>query len=273
MRLSLRAAGLATLLTAAAILLPLVASAEPLRLGGTGGASAMLQQVGALFATRSARALQVYPGLGSGGGIMAAGDGVIDVAVSGRPLSEKERASGFTAPLTMRTPYVLATSCAAPPALAHLEVVRLFSDPRAAWPDGTPVRIILRPRTESDNAVLFALFPGTEAAVERARQRDDVPMAPTDQDNQYLAVHTPGSLTGTTYTQMLLEHRDLRMIAIDGVPPSIAGLTDGTYRYEKKLWFVVPARPTPAAEQFIAFLRAPEGQLALLEAGLVPPAK
>lgn len=266
----IRSAVLGVLLAAGSTTLAHVGSAETLSLGGTGGAVPMMRQVGAVFAARTATDLKIFDSLGSGGGITAAGDGVLDLAISGRPLSPKEVAAGFSTPLIVRTAYVLVTSYPAPPSVSRLEVPRLFADVKAAWPDGTPVRIILRPTTESDNAVLFALFPGTEDAVSRARQRNDVPMAPTDQDNQEIAAHTPGSLIGTTFTQTLLEARDLRMLPIDGVTPSSENLVSGSYPYEKRLWIIQPPRKTEIGQKFIAFLNSPEGRQALKMTGIVP---
>jgi phosphate transport system substrate-binding protein len=269
----IRLAVLSVLLAAGSITQAHVGSAETLSLGGTGGAVPMMRQVGAVFASRNATDLKIFDSLGSGGGITAAGDGVLDVTISGRPLNQKEVAAGFSAPLILRTPYVLATSYQAPPSVSRTEVSRLFADVKASWPDGTQVRIILRPATESDNAVLFALFPGTEQAVIRARQRSDVPTASTDQDNQELATQTPGSLIATTFTQTLLEARGLGMLPIDGVVPSAANLISGSYPYEKRLWLVQPPRKTEIGQKFIDFLRSPEGQQALTKAGILPLAE
>jgi phosphate transport system substrate-binding protein len=266
----IRFAVLSILLAVGSVTLARVGSAETLNLGGSGGAVPMMRQVGATFATRTATDLKIFDSLGSGGGITAAGDGVLDVTISGRPLTQKEVAAGFSAPLILRTPYVLATSYQAPPSISRSEVSRLFADAKASWPDGTPVRIILRPTTESDNAVLFALFPGTEEAVTRARQRSDVPIAPTDQDNQEMATHTPGSLIGTTFTQTLLEARGLGMLPVDGVMPSGENLASGSYPYEKRLWLVQPPRKTEIGQKFIVFLSSPEGQQALKKAGILP---
>jgi phosphate transport system substrate-binding protein len=270
MLVRLRAACWAAMLAAVTTILPFTARAETLSLGGTGGAIPMLRQVGAIFAAQYAIDLRILDSLGSGGGIAAAGDGVLDVAVSGRPPTAGEVVAGFSVPLIVRTPYALATSYPTPPSVGRIEVGRLFADIRAKWPDGTPVRIVLRPTSESDNAVLFNLFPGTEAAVVSARRRVDVSVAPTDQDNQEFAARIPGSLIGTTYTQLLLEHRGLNSLRIDGIPASPETLANGSYPYEKRLWFVLPAHKTAIAAKFIEYLRSPEGELVLHKAGILP---
>ncbi len=110
------------------------------------------------------------------------------------------------------------------------------------------------------------LFPGLAPAMAKARQRPDIPVAATDQDNADMAEQTPGSLAGSTLTQLELEKRNLRLVAIDGVQPTFENFERGTYRYAKPLHFVVSARPAPLVERFIAFLRAPAGHRALREA-------
>jgi phosphate transport system substrate-binding protein len=230
----------------------------------------MLREAGRVFAAKEGVELKIIDSLGSGGGIAAARDGVLDVAASGRELTKEEKAAGLSVGLVLRTPYVIATSYRAPPSASRTEIGRLFADKAAKWPDGTPVRLVLRPVSESDNTVLFNLFPGTEAAVTAARLRAEVPVAPTDQDNQALATGIPGSLIGTTYTQLLLEHRALHALPIDGIEPTPANLANGSYPYEKRILFVTHAHKSAIGEKFIDFLRSPEGQVVLDRCGMLP---
>ena len=104
-------------------------------------------------------------------------------------------------------------------------------------------------------------------ALEQARLRPDIPIAATDQDNADLAERTPGSLTGSTFTQIAMERRDLRFIAIDGVAPTLEAFESAAYPFAKVLCFVLPARRSALGEQFIGFLRTPAGQAALRASG------
>ena len=176
---------------------------------------------------------------------------------------------GLRVGLVMRTPFVLATSHPNPNGLTRAAVVEAFSTHTPAWGDGSPIRIILRPRSESDTALLGKLFPGLASAIEDARKRPDVPVAATDQDNVEMAERTPGSLVGSTLTQMRMEKRNLRTIAIDGVAPSLEAFERGDYPYGKELYFVLPSAPSPLAERFLEFLRSPEGQRLLRDAAMI----
>lgn len=240
-------------------------------MGGTGGATEPLRLLGARFtALNGGEPVDVVPGLGSGGAIGAAMEGVIQVAVSGRDLTPAEEARGLRVASTLCTPYVLATSYAGPVSLDRARVADLYERSAPQWPDGQAVKIVLRPRNESDNAVLFRLFPGTEDAVQKARGRASVPVAASDQDNADMGEQIPASLIATTYAQMLTEHRSLRLVPIDGVAPGLAAYESGRYPFGKRLRLVTARTAGSDVARFLDFLRTPEGLATLREAGLIP---
>ena len=98
-----------------------------LKMGGTGSATELLKHLGRGFASESETQIEVIPSLGSSGGIRALGDGVLDLAVSGRPLKPDEKSKGLKVGLVIRTPFVLATSHPNPNGLTRAAVVEAFS--------------------------------------------------------------------------------------------------------------------------------------------------
>ena len=246
------------------------ASAEALRLGGTGGATGMLQYIAPLASREFGTAVEVVPSLGSSGAIRAVADGVIDIAVSGRKLKATEVAKGLKVRLMTRTPYVLVSSRFADDGLKSSEIAKIYSDHDAKWSDGARVRIILRPKSDSDTAHLGQLFPAMSAAIANARSRPDVPIAATDQDNAAMAERMPGSLTGATLTQIMTEKRRLRRIPIDGIEPTFENFEKGAYPFGKSFYVVTTAKPKDAVEKFVAFLRSPSGYQALRHTGNLP---
>lgn len=243
------------------------AFAETMRVGGVGAAMGMLPHLFAAFDRSEAVKLVVIPSLGTSGGLRALSEGVLDMAMSGRALTPAELAQGLTPSVEVRTPYLLVTSHPSPNGMASANFAAIYQSAKPTWDDGSPIRVILRPKSDSDTAVLGGLFPGMAEAIEAARKRPDLSIAATDQDNADLAERVPGSLTGSTLTQIKSEQRKLRAVAIDGVKPSLENLQSGTYPFAKTLAFVLSAKKSPAAERFIAFLRSPAGQAALLETG------
>ena len=173
----------------------------------------------------------------------------------------------MTVAVAVRTPFVLVTSLAKPNGLKKSEISEIFTSPRSAWHDNTQIRIILRPKSDSDTQAWIENFPGMEAALEAARKRHDVPVAATDQDSANMAETIAGSLAGSTLTQITTEQRNLRLVSVDGVAPTLSALESGTYPYRKMLYFVIPAKSKPDVDRFLAFVRSPDGQALLKEKG------
>lgn len=253
--------------TAALIQLCNAGSADTLRIGGTGAVSAMLPILFAAMPPHENISVEVVPSLGTSGGLQALAEGVLDIAVAARPLKPEEKARGLTQAAALRTPFVLVTSYLGPDGFKSTEIADIYKSTNATWPNGSLIRVILRPRSESDTALMGTMFPGMAAAIETARRRPDIPIAATDQDNLTLAERVAGSLAGSSLTQMLTEERSLRLIPIDGVTPSVTALESGAYPFGKLLYFVVPATKKKGTERFIAFINSSRGQQVLRATG------
>lgn len=246
------------------------AAAEKLRLGGTGTATGMLKHVGAVFAAANPVQFEVIPGLGSSGAIQALADGKLDIAVSARPLKANEIAAGLKQVALLRTAFVLATSQRNPNGFKTANLVGVFSSSMPTWADGTPIRVILRPRSETDTALLGQMAPGMDKAIEAMRLRPEIPVAATDQDNADMAERTPGSLTGTTMTQLKAENRRLQIVRVDEVEPTTVNVETGAYPFWKKLHFILRPNGSAVAQQFMEFLRSLPGEKALREVDVLP---
>lgn len=244
--------------------------AQALRMGGTGSALGLLQQVGAEFTNAAETNIEVVRALGSTGAIRALADGKLDIAVSARPLKADEAAAGLKQVAVLKTAFVFATSHRNPNGLKSGELARIYAGGNGVWSDGTPIRPILRPRSEADNALLGAMFSGMDAAIEATRRRPDVPTAATDQDNVDMGERVTGSLIATTAAQFATEHPNLRVVPLDDVAPSFANFESGAYPFAKKFYFLVRANGRPEARRFVDFLRSPQGVKALRAAETLP---
>jgi phosphate transport system substrate-binding protein len=184
-------------------------------------------------------------------------------------LRDKELAQGFKVGAIFRTPIGLVTSRREPENFKSGEIAALLASDRPLWPDGTPMIIILRPADETDYTVLSEHFRGFAGTLTHLRTRRDISIAATDQDNADMAEKLKGSLTSATLTQMLGEKRNLKFVNIDGVPASLENYLNGSYRYGKPLYLVVPRDISPEAKAFISFLATPTGEALLKKGGLV----
>lgn len=233
----------------------------------------MAAQVAAEFVVSTGINIEVIPGLGSKGAVSAAGDGVIDLAISTRLLTPEEAALGLTAIPFARTALVFITSHAKPNSLKSSDLAGIFGSTNPKWADGSPIQIILRTRFDGDAAILEQLFAGMHDAMEAARLRPEIPVAPTDQDNAALAEKLPGSFVQAGFSQIVTEKRNLRFVPINGVEPTLENFETHKYPYEKIFYLVYSASRKAAAERLLDFLRSAKGQDILRQTGNLPVAE
>ena len=246
------------------------ATAASLRVGGTGGAIDMMRHVGAAFTASSGIKVDVAMSLGSNGALRALADGVLDIAVTARVLAPDEASASTVVVPIARTALVFATSHRNSGGLKSTELAKIFASDKPAWADGSPIRVILRTRLDADTLLISDAFPGMREAFAVARQRSDLPVAGTDQDNTRMAEAVPGSLIFAGLSQLEMEKRNLRYVAIDGVMPSLKNLETGAYRYEKIFYLVFPAQRSTTAQAFLDFVRTEAGRKSLRESSNLP---
>lgn len=263
------------LLACAAMLAPVTPRAETLRIGGTGaGLAAMASLQSSLTTTTPEILIQLMPSLGTAGGLAALTEQALDIAITLRPLTTAEKAKGLTEATCMGTALIFATSRAQPSGITPMGITtaqlpRLYADPSPTWPDGTPLKLILRSRAGSENGYLAAAVSGMAAALVGAYQRPGIPIGATDQENADLAQRTIGSLTVMTLVQLRAERLNLRPLTLNGVAPTEETLADKTYPLSVPFCIIVPAAASPPAMQFIAHVRSAASQASLRSLGLL----
>ncbi len=264
---------LAAALALGVAIAPATGNAETLKIGGTGAALGTMRIVAEAYMRRHpGTTVEVFDSLGSGGGIKAVLAGALQIGLSSRPLKQSERDAGAVATTYAKTPFILVTpgSSGEPINLTSEEITRFFTGKPTTWPDGTPVRIVLRNEGDSTTTMLVENFAGMSEALASARATQGISMAFTDQEEMDLAEDTPGSMATGTLTALLSERRRLTPIAVDGVAPTVENLASGTYRFSKVLSVVVSAAPAPSVQSFMRYLLSAEGATILTEYGNLP---
>lgn len=245
-----------------ALLLGNRACAETIKVGGTGAALGTMKRLGDAFERlHPEHRIVEVPSLGSSGGIKALTVGAIGLAVTGRELTAQEKQSGLQSVRYGSTPFAVAVHAAAPEvALSKARLADIYAGRQLTWPNGQPIRLILRPRTESDTALLRAISPAMDLAVDDALVRRGMVVAITDTDSADQLEKYPHSLGSTTLALVRSEQRQIRLLAIDGVAPTVDALVNGSYPYAKHLHVVVAPNAAPATRQFLQFILSYQGR-------------
>ncbi len=251
-------------------------SAESIRISGTGGAIGGMKRLGKAYERKHPGAVvDVLPSTGSTGGIKAARDGKLDICVSSRPLRDKEKAPGFVEEPYAKTAFVFTTpDTGVVWGLRLPEIEDIYAGRRTSWPDGTPIRLVLRPESDAFTVFLRGISPRFSDALESAYRRPGLYVGITDQDaaDQIEKIH--GAFGVTSYSLIVSEKRKLRTLAVDGILPPTSDR--GGDRYPYYLTFNLVYRSAGYAgpvKDFIEFLFSKEGADLLRRNGHIPVAR
>lgn len=246
------------------------ARGDEIRIGGTGGAIGTMQMLADAYNKSQAGVkVVIVPNLGSSGGIKAVIAGAIQIGVSGRPLKDAELSQGAKEIEYGRTPFVFATSLknAGATAVTTQQLVAIYSGTMDRWSDGTKIRLVLRPESDSDTESMGKISPEIREAALLASKRAGMLIAVTDHDAADYLEKVSGSVGTTTLAMILSEKRSLKALKLNGAEPSVKSIARGSYPYYKQMVLVTGPKTPPSAMRFIAFVQSPAGRQILTRAG------
>jgi phosphate transport system substrate-binding protein len=245
------------------------AHADSIKIGGTGTALGSIKLLAQEFKrSRPEAQLIVTPSLGSTGAIRAVIAGAIDIGISARPVSVEEMRQGASTRAYAMTPFVIATGVKTRiTGLNSAELIAIYSGAQTHWPDGSPLRLVVRPDADADTILMRTFSPDMSQAISVALKRKGLRMADTDQDNIDALEKLPGSLGTSTLTQIVTEGRAVKALTLNGVTPTLQNLSKGQYPYFKTLHLVTGSNPAPLARDFVAYVQSAAGQFVLARSG------
>lgn len=249
-------------------------AADVVRIGGAGSGLGPLKILAAAFEkSHPGTTIKILPSLGSAGGIKALLHGAIDLAISGRALKTEEQKDGAAAVECARTPFVfVAHQNVTKTDVTTRELEMIYNGQTTTWPDGSRIRLILRPAGDTDTGIVKAISKGMEQAVNTANARQHMIVAVTDQEAADAVAKIPGALGGSTLAQVATEVRPLRVLTLNGIAPTLATLDNGRYPLSKQLYLVTAPNTPAVALQFVQFVRSAQGRTLLAKTGSLPSA-
>lgn len=257
------------------MLLPAAAGAqEKLTIGGAGTALGTMRQLGDAYAAAlRTTTISVLPSLGALGGVHALRSGAVDIAVVTRALSPAEVGSDTTAVEIGRVPFVFAVNVSNPVTdIRSAQLLDIYRLKQTTWPDGSRIRLVLRPPAVSDTIFLKDLSPAWKQAVEALGTRPGMVEVSTAQEAAGHVERSVHALTTSTLNLILTEKRAMKALRVDGIEPNAQTVMDGTYPYFKPVILVVRRMPSSSAAAFVAYARSKAGRAILMQSGhVVPP--
>ena len=247
-----------------------VTAAATIRIGGTGAALGTIRLIADAFEKEHGITVAIPPSMGSSGGIKAAMEGVLDVALSSRPLKEEERKLGLSEFLYATSAFVPIAHSAVPVKdISRADIARILTGSLTNWPNGERIRFVLRPVADIDTDLLRSLSPDIAKALDAARSREGMLIALTDQTNADMIEKTPGAIGFSAFTLVKAEKRSIKVLFLDGVPLE-AAQRPGAAGPMKSLYAVTRADAPAGSRAFVQFLRSPQGRKILERSGNIP---
>jgi phosphate transport system substrate-binding protein len=248
------------------------AAQTTLKVGGSGSGNGIMRLLGAEYAKKKPGVtVIVTPALGTGGGIKAVGEGVLDIGIVGRTPRQNESQVRFATTEFGQSPFVVITHASAPVStLSFADIANFYGNENAVWSDGKRVRPVLRTPDDVETRTLKSFSPDIEKAVEAARARPGMLVAGTDVEAADAIQKFAGSVGTATLGLVLSEKRSLKVLPVNGKTPSVAALLDSTYPYSRPFFLVMREPVNPAVQEFVAFIQSPAGAAILREHGFLP---
>ncbi len=235
---------------------------EIIRINGSGTCLEMIKPVmESYIKDYHGTSFRIEKPLGSSGSIKALLAGAVDIAIVSRQLKSEEAAMGANLKVYGITPLAIVTEKKVRvKAISAGELADIYSGKTVKWPDGTTIRVILRPNEDTDTKILKALSAEMADAVTKAHGRRGVRIALNDTESNEAVSLTSGAIGTSGLAGVLAGKPALNVLTLNGVKPGRDTLADGTYPLSKEINFVTTAGLSDAAVKFLRFIYSEKGR-------------
>ena len=245
-----------------------VSAAKPIVIGGAGADLATFSLLAEAFKKhQSDSQIKVLPSIGSSGAVRGVSSSRVDIGLIARPLKEQENQYALTEIHYADTALVYVVAKGHP--LENIDTATLKALYRGEHV-AHALKIILRPKLDSDTLLLEEKLPDLIPALTSAYERKGVPVGMTDQFTIDLLLGTENAIATSSQSLIISEQRPLQVLSLNGVKPSLASLSDKSYPLRKKLFMVHDVTLTDFERQFLEFVFSAEASAIFKRTGHVP---
>ena len=237
--------------------------AKPLVIGGSGTDLGTFRLLAETFIQSNPSVeIKILPSMGSSGGVKALKHGMLDLVLTSRALKDKETSHELISVHYASTPLVFAVADTSKQHNINTDqVLKIYTGALKHWPDGSVVRPVLRPSTDSDTKIVLDSLIECKKCFYQAYQRRELPVAITDQESADMIGDIPGGLGTSTLALILSENKPIKALTLNNVAASAHNLKNKTYPMYKKLYLVYKRQPgNPNLSAFLSFLSTEPAQ-------------
>jgi phosphate transport system substrate-binding protein len=248
-----------------------VAAQTTIRINGSGtGLDMMKPLIEAYLKSHPEVTFEMEKPLGSSGAIKALIAGVLDIAVTSKPLKKEEEAQGATVRKFGKTPLAIVAGKNVPVTnISTAELENIYSGRTRRWSNNEPIRVVLRPKEDIDTKILQRLSPGMDKAISISQSQQGMYVAVTDPESNQAVLKSDGSIGASGLASIMAGKIPLKVLSLDGVMPDTKSLSVGTYPLSKDLNFVTKGTLSDAAAKFLEFIYSAKARMIVQKIGVL----
>lgn len=95
----------------------------------------------------------------------------------------------------------------------------------------------------------------------------DVRFVPSSGIVEQLVENRPDGFAATGFSSA--RRRKVKILKVNGIYPTVKSIVEGSYRFKRRLFLLVPSKPKPGVMKFINFVLSDEGQHFISSQGMV----
>ncbi len=249
-----------------------LSSELPLQVAGSGSNLPLTRRLLTAWAAQAHQSFNLHASIGTTGAIQAVRNGAIHLALLSRRLKDEERNQDPPVQIVhyARSVVVLAAHPDTPDrSISQAELFAVLRGERSVWSDGTLRTFLLRERGDSSQATVASVIPEFARLEREAQSSRRFRVLYSDSELRQALIGAPGAIGWTDLGALLIEQSPLRVLALDGVVPSVESARNQSYRLSKPLDFAVVLPVDPRVTNFLDFTHSPAGRALTESSGFI----
>ncbi len=260
-------------ITMLTIAIPAALAQTTLKVDGSSGAMPLIAALAKAYeASTPSLKIEIGKGLGTKARIEALSAGSIDMAVASHGLKIDDLIrQKMSVHEIARTAVVFAVNSGVTVAnLTQTQVCSIYSGALTNWKETGGGDLAVAARTRPDSEVDAEVTRGGIACLKTLKMPAAIKVMERGGDMAKELAASPGAIDMTTTTVADQSGGRTKVLSLEGVAPTEANVTAGTYRLVREVFLVTKENASPAVKSFIAFVKSADGAKLIRANGAIP---
>lgn len=158
--------------------------------------------------------------------------------------------------------------------LTEQQVRDIFSGAITNWRsvggDDTPIQSWQRPEDSGSQTAMLSLVMKDTQMIPAQKEKVETMGGMINVVSEYRNTHQSIGYTFRYYATQMNANKNIKLLAINGIAPTVENIRNGTYPYVMDAYMVTRDNPTAETQKLVDWFLAPQGQALVEDVGYVP---